>query len=158
VALPGGIYRIRPTSLLITPDADPSIFRVHPDGSVVIVTAQDQGPTGLLRVYKISADQAAHGAPHLSDVTACATVAIPNNLGGAGSSHLTAYVSLAVIPPTPGSSDSTIFVSFSGSGGGRALSSSLRAQGTLAISSPGGTDVCSVLGLVNLEPHDQLTF
>jgi len=80
VALPGGIYRIRPTTLLMTPDID-DVFQVHPDGSVLVVTATDQGPTGLLRLYKVSPGVAINGAPHLDELTPCATIEVPNNRG-----------------------------------------------------------------------------
>jgi PKD repeat protein len=158
VALPGGIYRLRPSMLLITPDADPNVFRVHPDGSVLLVTTEDKGPTGLVHVYKISPDQAVNGAPHLSDLMPCATVEIPNNRAATGPALLTDYIYLAITPATPGSLDGTIVVSFITTGGIGVLPSNLRVGGTLAISSPAGTDVCSVIGLVNLEPLDQLTF
>jgi len=43
---------------------------------VLVATSGDTGPTGLLRLYKISVDQAIHGAPHVSDLTPCATVEV----------------------------------------------------------------------------------
>src|SRR5438046_3192138 len=73
VALPSGLFRVRPTPLLMTPD-EPDAFQVHPDGSVLVATSGDTGPTGLLHLYKISIDQAIHGAPHVSPLTPCATV------------------------------------------------------------------------------------
>jgi PKD repeat protein len=155
-ALPAGIFRLRPTFLLMTPDVD-DIFAVHPDGSVLVVTSADQGGSGLLRLYKISVDQAINGAPHLSDLAPCATVEVPNNRG-ASSLRVTTFISFAVDPVAPGSGDATVLLSLLSGGGSDVLSPSLRVRGTVAISSPAGSPTCSVIGLVNLEPIDQLTF
>ncbi len=156
VAYPAGIFRVRPTPLLMTPDVD-DVFQVHPDGSVLAVTSDDQGPTGLLRLYKISVDQAINGAPHLSDLTPCATVTVPNNRG-ASTLRVTTFISFAVDPVSPGAGDATVLLSFLAGGGSGVLSPSLRVTGTVAISSPAGSPSCNVLGVVNLEPLDQLTF
>jgi PKD repeat protein len=163
VALPGGVIRIRPTTLLMTPDID-DIFQVHPDGSVLVVARADQGPTGTLRLYKIAPEQAVNGAPHLSDLTPCATITVPNNRG-AQRGALTSFVSFAVDPVAPGSFDATVLLSFFTGGGGSPgpgltapLGADLHAAGTFAIASPGGSNDCQVIGLVNLEPLDQLAF
>ena len=156
VALPSGLFRVRPTPLLMTPD-EPDAFQVHPDGSVLIATSGDTGSTGLLRLYKISVDQAIHGAPHVSDLTPCATIEVPNNRG-ANPNRLTALISFAADPVAPGSGDATVLLSFFSGGGGDALPSSLRVRGTVAVTSPAGSAACNVIGLVNLEPDDQLTF
>jgi hypothetical protein len=162
VALPGGIYRIRPTTLLMTPDVD-DVFSVHPDGSVLVFTSADQGPTGLIRLYKISPALAVTGAPHLDELTPCATIEVPNNRGPGAPSRLTTFVSFATAPVSAGSLDATVLVSFFSnlgisSGVKSLLQAPLRVQGTYAISSPAGSDSCSVIGLVNLQPLDQLTF
>ena len=156
VALPSGLFRVRPTPLLMTPD-EPDAFQVHPDGSVLVATSGDTGSTGLLRLYKISVDQAIHGAPHVSDLTPCATVEVPNNRGS-NPNRLTALISFAAGPVAPGSGDATVLLSFFSGGGGDALPSSLRVRGTVAVTSPAGSAACNVIGLVNLEPDDQLTF
>jgi hypothetical protein len=157
VAFPAGVFRVRPGNpLLMTPDID-DLFGVHPDGSVLVVSSADQGPTGLIRVYKISVDQAVTGAPHLTDLTPCATVTVPNNRG-ASSLRVTTFISFAVDPVSFGSGDATVLLSFLAGGGSDVLSSSLRVRGTVAISSPAGSPTCQVLGLVNLEPLDLLTF
>jgi len=156
VALPAGIFRIRPTPLLMMPAID-DVFQVHPDGSVLLVTAADQGPSGLLRLYKISVDQALNGAPHLGDLTPCATVEVPNNRGS-NPGRVTTFISFAADPVAPGAGDATVLLSFVSGGGSDALSSTLRVRGTVAISSPAGSPTCTVSGLVNLEALDQLTF
>jgi hypothetical protein len=162
VALPGnnpgagGIFRVRPTPLLMTPD-ETDTFQVHPDGSVLLGTSDDQGPAGLLKLYKISVDQAIHGAPHLKDLTPCATVEVPNNRGST-TNRLTFLVSSAADPVASGSGDATVLLSFLSGNAGGALSASLRVRGTVAVSSPAGSPTCSVIGLVTLEPLDQLAF
>jgi len=156
VALPNGVFRIRPTTLLMTPDID-DIFQVHPDGSVIVVTSTDSGPSGLVRLYKISPDQAVNGAPKLADLSPCATIEVPNNRGPS-TSRLTTYISFAAGPTAPGSGDATILVSLFSGGGTGVLPQALKTQGTFAVSSPAGTSSCNVIGLVNLEPLDQLAF
>ena len=163
VALPGGIIRVRPTPLLITPDVD-DIFQVHPDGSVLAVARADDGATGTLRLYKIRPEQAANGAPHLSDLTPCATIDVPSNRG-VQKGALTTIVSFAVDPIAPGSFDATVLLSFFTGGGASPgpglaapLSPALHVQGTYAIASPAGSNACSVIGLVDLEPLDQMSF
>jgi hypothetical protein len=156
-SLPEGVYRIRPTTLQITPDID-DIFQVHPDGSVIIVTATDQGTSGLLRIYKLSPDQAVNGALRIRELTPCTTVQVPNNRsGGNPNQRFTFLLSFAVGPSVPGSFDGTILLSFF-TPPGPALPASLRAQGTIAIASPAGSSSCSVIGFVNLEALDQMTF
>src|SRR3989475_10973851 len=95
VALHGGLFRVRPTPLPMTEIDDN--FQVHPDGSVLVATSGDTGPPGLLRLYKISVDQAIHGAPHVSDVTPSATVEVPNNRGS-NPNRVTAVISFAADP------------------------------------------------------------
>src|SRR5206468_1171439 len=104
--------------------------------------------------YKISVDQAIHGAPHVSDLMPCATVEVPNNRGS-NPNRVTAVISFAADPVAPGSGDATVLLSFFSGGGGDALPSSLRVRGTVAISSPAGSPTCNVIGLVHLEPDDQ---
>jgi len=157
VALPNGVFRIRPTTLLMTPDID-DVFQVHPDGSVLIITTADRGPTGLLQLYKIPPEQAATGAPHLRDLTPCTTIAIPNNAAPGSTSRFTTFVSYAVDPVAPGSADATVLVSFFAGGGSGVLPRNLLVQGTYAISSPAGSNTCTPIGLVNLEPLDQMVF
>src|SRR5438093_7059306 len=147
VALPAGLFRVRPTPLLMTPDIDDN-FQVHPDGSVLVPTSGDTGPTGLLRRYKISIDQAIHGAPHVSDLMPCAAVEVPNNRG-ANPNRVTAVISFAADPVAPGSGDATVLLSFFSGGCCDALPSSLRVRCTGAVASPAGPPTSHVLGLLN---------
>lgn len=152
-----GLYRIRPTTLLMTPDVD-DFFQVHPDGSVIVVTARDEGTSGLVRVYKISTDQAVNGAPLIRDLIPCATITVPNNRSSTSGGGRTSLASFAVDRVHPATFDATVLVSFFTSGGNAALASNLLARGTVAVFSPAGSNSCSVQGLVNLEAVDQLTF
>jgi hypothetical protein len=152
-----GLWRIRGNPLLILPNFD-DFFALHPDGSVVVVRASDVGPTGVLRVYKISPDQAVNGAPNLSDLNPCGSAEVPNNGG-----HTLIDTTYAVDRTAPGSFDGTILVSFistgtTSTGPKRAVSPSLVVRGTVAFSSPGGSDRCDSLGLVNLDFLDDVSF
>jgi hypothetical protein len=151
----GGIYRIRPTTLRILQDFD-DIFQVHPDGSVIVATASDEGTNGILRVYKISPEQAQLGAARLQALPPCATFAVPNNRTPERP-RVTLLTYYAAGRASTSSADGTILVNFS-TAAGPALSPNLRVQGTVAIASPAGSSTCSIVGLVNLETLDQLTF
>lgn len=155
-----GIFRIRQTPLSMVSDWD-DFFDLHPDDSVVLVTITNTGPTALLRVFKVSPDQARNGALLLNDLTPCVTVPLPNNRAPGGS-HSLGLVNFAVERTAPGSFDATILVNFFSSGATQgaeaALSPGLGLRGTVAISSPAASNTCANLGLVNLELQDLLTF
>jgi hypothetical protein len=156
-ALLGGIYRLRPTPLLMTSDPAAQAFAIHPDGSLVVVSAEDQGSRGLVHVYKLGADQAATGTPLLSDLRPCATVSIPND-AGSGKPPATFVTAVAVDPAAPGSSDGTILVGVATGGGMGVVPDLLAPQATVAIASPAGTDTCTVAGIVAVDALGQLVF
>jgi len=156
-ALLGGIYRLRPTPLVMTSDPAAQAFAVHPDGSLVVVTAEDQGSRGLVHVYKLAPDQAATGAPLLSDLRPCATVSIPND-AGSGKAPATFVTAVAVDPVAPGASDGTIVVGVTTGGGMGVVPAGLAPQATFAIASPAGADTCSVAGIVAVDALGQLVF
>jgi PKD repeat protein len=148
-----GLWRIRSSPLLIVPNFD-DFFALHPDGSVVVVRATDVGPTGVLRVYKISPDLvAASGAPNLTDLNPCGSAEVPNNGG-----HTLIDTTYAVDRKAPGSFDGTILVSFITSGAPRALAAPVAVRGTFAFDSPAGSDRCPTIGIVNLDFLDDLSF
>jgi hypothetical protein len=158
-SLSTGLFRVMPTPLQITPDFN-ELFQLHPDGSVVIATATDQGSVGLIRVYKIAPEQAVNGAVRLASTTPCATLSVPNNGGRTVINYPTALGRAAT-----GGSDATLVVSFLTTGGtsdrtGRppVLSSKLRFQGTAAFSVPAGGSLCPSLGILNLDLMELLTF
>jgi hypothetical protein len=147
-----GLWRIRPTPLLMIGNFD-DFFGIHPDGSIVVVRSADVGPNGILRVYKISPDQAATGAPNLDELVPCATFQVPNN--GGRTLIDTTYAADRV---APGSSDATILVSFAAFGAQSVMSRELLVRGTVAFSSPASSDTCTPLGFINLELLDDLAF
>jgi hypothetical protein len=162
----GGLYRVwpRPTEIITQELRNPiSTFQVHPDGGLLLATARDLGPTGIISLYKVFPEQAARGPLLLSELTPCATYQVPNNrnlLAETRPRRPTIIVSLAA---DRGSTalDSTVLVSFLSveePSGNPALSSRLRPQGTIAFSSPPRSPTCTALGLVNLDILDMLTF
>ena len=158
-SLSTGLFRVLPSALQITPDFN-ELFQLHPDGSVVITTATDQGPVGLIRVYRVSPEQAVNGAVRLSTATPCASLSVPNNGGRTVINYPTA---LGRSSGTDG--DATLIVSFLTTGGtsdrtGRqpVLQSKLRFQGTAAFSLPAGASLCPPLGIINIDLMELLTF
>jgi hypothetical protein len=147
-----GLWRIRPSPLRVISNFD-GFFQVHPDGSVILVRATDTGLTGVLSIYTVAPDQALTGALDIADLTPCATVQVPNNGG-----KTLVDTTYAVDRVTPASVDGTILVSFAALGGESVLSPALFVRGTLALSAPAGSDVCPLVGLVNLELMDDVSF
>ena len=154
----GGLYRIRPDPLLVSPDVD-GYFQVHPDGSIVFVTTEDNGPTSVVRVYRISPAQAKQDGPvKLASQTPCATFAVQNN-------HLHTRVDdemFAVGPSGAGSQDGVILVGFITRRGQDTplspLSPELTVQGVVAIDSPANSNNCSVRGVTSVEAPFQIRF
>jgi hypothetical protein len=58
----------------------------------------------------------------------------------------------------PGSLDGTLLVSFAAFGGQSVLAPPLLVRGTVAFSAPAASDVCPVIGFVNLELMDDVSF
>ena len=161
-----GLFQLRPTPRLITPDVSEA-FLVHPDGNLIVVTATDTGTRGVLNVYKLFPEQAADGALRLADLAPCATFPIPNNRppGSTLRTTLLGEHSFAVGRATLASLDGTVLVSFFSNGGLQAppgqpapLARQLRVQGVAAFASPAGADPCRPLGLISLDLIDQLAF
>jgi hypothetical protein len=157
-SLSTGVFRLMPGALQITPDFN-ELFQLHPDGSVVITRASDQGAVGVISVYKIAPEQAVNGAVRLSTATPCVTFSVPNNGGRTVINYPTALGRAT----TEG--DATLIVSFLTTGGtsdrtGRTpvLPTKLRFQGTAAFSVPATGSVCPPLGIINLDLMELLTF
>ena len=160
----GGLFQLRPTFRPITPDVR-TAFQLHPDGDIVTVGFRNTGSTGLIDVYRFSAQQAATGALHLADISPCATFKVPNNMGPQAAAQVAATGdhSFALGRSSSSSLDGTLLVGFFANGGvadrpSPALASPLRIQGVVAFSLPAGSAACSTLGLVNLDLIDSLTF
>ena len=154
--VPAGIYRILPNPELVLNGVD-DFFQVHPDGDVLYATATDNASTGIVKIYKVSPDQAVHGAPRLADLTPCATFEVPNN-------GCRTAVMLAAGRTAPDSTDGVLIVSLFPALCGVDLSpvlpTNLRPHGAVAFASPAGSPTCSVLGVLSAEltATDQLTF
>jgi hypothetical protein len=158
-SLSTGLFRVLPSALQITPDFN-ELFQLHPDGSVVITTASDQGPVGIIRVFRVSPEQAVNGAVRLGSTTPCATLSVPNNGGRTVINYPT-----ALGRSSGAAGDATLIVSFLTTGGtsdrtGRppVLPSKLRFQGTAAFSVPAGGSLCPPLGIINTDLMELLTF
>jgi len=172
-----GLSRIRPTPLPISPDIV-DFFQLHPDGSIIYVTTSDAVGTGTLNIYKISPEQAAAGAQRLAELTPC-VIQIPDNCAALSpdgsrasscpidpndplnrSGTQTGISSFTVGLPSPGSSDGVLLLSFGTRNGFADLGGNLTIRGTVAVAFPaqGNSTSCSVLGLVNLEFLDPVTF
>ncbi|HZP43300.1 MAG TPA: PKD domain-containing protein [Candidatus Binatia bacterium] len=166
----GGIYRIigpPPTPLEIVPDVD-DVFQVHPDGAILYAEAKDpggdpssRGTTGRITLYKIFPEQSVSSPLPLAQRTPCAVFTLPNNQGVTRLGD----ISIAAGRTSPGSNDAVVLVSFGTSEGAPphagqplVLGRNLRVEGTVAFSSPAGNVPCAVLGLVNVEQIDPLTF
>ena len=161
-----GLYQLRPVQRFITPDVNGS-FQIHPDGSLIIVTATDNGTRGSLNLYKVFPEQAADGAVRLADLSPCATFPLPNNraLGNTTRTTFIGEHSYAIGRTAPGSLDGTVLVSFFTTGGiltsqgqPRLLPIPLRVQGVVAFNVPAGAPTCGAPQLINLDLVDQLSF
>src|SRR5262249_51966037 len=156
----GGLWRLTPTPLqFVDQSYRESVFRLHPDGSVVFATIADGPSTATVRVFKVSVPQVAANPVREAALTPCGTFQVPDNQGATGSRSVLA--GLGVSPSASGPQDGTVLVSvatpaLSDVGGARA--SNLSVRGTIAFSSPGASASCTPLGIINLERMDQLTF
>jgi hypothetical protein len=164
----GGLWRLSPTPLqFLDPSYQESVFRLHPDGSVIFATAVDGATTTKVSVFKVSPGQVV-AQPFAEDaVTACASFQVPGNPGAAQPAAHSVLAGLAVSPSSDGSpGDAVVLVSvMTGSlaGAGADPASRLRAENlsvraTIAFAAPSGATGCSPLGIVDLERLDQLTF
>jgi phage baseplate assembly protein gpV len=149
----GGLWQIRPTPIFFSPDIT-SGYQAHPDGTVLYAQAIDSGSTGLVNLYRITPAEVEHGALPFSALVPCASFAVPNNGGR------TAVLSFAADRDAVDSQTATGLVSFivSAPNFGKDVTAPLTVQGTVAFSAPPNDTTCSVLGLVNLQALDQLSF
>lgn len=156
-----GLWRIRPTPLLFTPDVD-ELFRLHPDGSVLIATSTDPADlktVSIVNLYRISPDQVQSGPLPLGPLTPCATFTLPNH-GDAENQGRTGIIGFAAAPVAPGSRDAMVLVSVAAGARGidEVIGPNLKVRSTLAFSVPADSNTCTALGPINLEIFDQLTF
>ncbi len=157
--VPGGLFRIWPSPLLMTPDIT-DYFQLHPDGSVLYVTAPRTGTTrSPLNLYKITQAQALTGAPRLQNLPPCAVWEAPTNGG-----RTFLFNSYAAGRAAGAPNDAVVIASFRTQppdgerGADGPVANPLVPQGTVAFRSPPGAVACSVAGLVTLEYLDQMSF
>jgi len=156
----GGIYQLRPKSLPVvqsTPLFSTSRFQIHPDGSVLYALATDVGSSGVISLYRVFPEQVQQGAVRLEDLVPCASFDVPNNRTPEATGNSTSISSFASDRTAQSGSDATVLVSFR-TDNSAVASATLRIQGTLAFSAPAGSNTCTPLGLINLEPLDMLSF
>lgn len=149
----GGLWQIRPMPIFFSPDIL-SGYQVHPDGTVLYAQAIDSGATGLVNLYRITPAEVEHGALPFSALVPCASFPVPNNGGR------TVVISFAADRDAVDSQTATGLVSFIATAPNFAkdVAAPLTVQGTVAFSAPPNATTCSVLGLVNLQALDQLSF
>jgi hypothetical protein len=147
---------VRPTPLAflsVVPDGE--VLEVHPDNSLIYSNATDFGTEGHVNIYKVSAGRVTTGPLPVGSLTPCASFTVPNNGGR------TFVQGLAVTSTAANASDGLILVSFttSASGVSGVLGPELRVRGVAAFTAPSGSDdTCSFVGLISLDPVEQLSF
>jgi len=159
----GGLWQIRPSPLFFSPDIT-ELFQIHPDDSVLFAATTDSGSTGLVNLYRITADQVRHGPIPYWALVPCSSFAVPNNTLREATGR-TVVIGLAATRAAHGSRDAVALVSFVASSPTspgvpsllQTISPTLIVRGTVAFSAPAGTSTCTVQGLVNLEALE-LTF
>ena len=164
----GGLWRLSPTPLqFLDQSYQESVFRLHPDGSVIFATVVDGATTTKVSVFKVSPGQVV-AQPFAEDaVTACASFQVPGNRGAAQAAPASVLAGLAVSPSSDGSPDHAVVLvsvmtgSLADAGAdptSRQRADNLSARATIAFAAPSGATGCSPLGIVDLERLDQLTF
>ena len=150
-----GLYRLRPNPVAILADAhDP--FQVQPDGSVLYAAVGDSGTTSTVRLYSVLPEQAQHGALAIDQLTPCATYALPNNRPAGDALPALSVVALAADHGSSG--DVTVLVNVGARTTGATLAIPLRVQGTVAFTVSANAGTCAVLGVVNLERTESISF
>jgi hypothetical protein len=145
-----GLWRIRPSPLPLTPGVN-QLFQMHPDGSIVFAAARDSGTNGMIDVYRLTDQQAEHGALPLAALQPCASFAVPNN-AGAGVAK-TIVSSVVAGPASTSSRDAVVLVSFVA--GAPAPPHDVlplgNVQGLVAFALPADATICTASGLVSLD-------
>jgi hypothetical protein len=153
----GGLWQIRPSPLFFSADITDT-FQLHPDGSALYATGLDSGSTGLVNLYRITADQVQSGPLPFPALVPCASFAVPNNSFREAVGR-TVVIGHAASRAAVGSQDAQVLVSFVASSGQssevppltQVVSNSLLVRGTVAFSAPANSATCTVQGLINLE-------
>jgi len=166
-----GLWRIFPVPLQFLlperygPGNPPSVFpfeqfRVHPDGSLVLVGTGGGSVGGVVNVYRLRDRQVIGNPVQLSALVPCAAVTLPTNAIPTVTQGFTSVFGFAVGPADRTSRDATLLLSAAAGSQrlGEALGSRLNTRATVALRLPADSDECRVLGIVALEAFEQLTF
>ena len=153
----GGLWQIRPSPIFYSADIT-ELFQIHPDGSVIFAATTDSGSTGLVNLYRITADQVQHGPLPYSALVPCSSFAVPNNTFRDARGR-TVVIGIASTRSPSNPNDATALVSFVAASSSspsvpsllQVISPTLTVRGTVAFTAPANTTTCSVEGLVNLE-------
>jgi hypothetical protein len=146
-----GLWRIAPVPLAFTPDVHEG-FQIAPDGTVVFAIAHDRGATATIDLYRITEAQVEHGALRVSELTPCATFAVPNDTTAADPAR-TNVTSLVLGPSALAPSDSVALVTFRSRADPPAfdvLPPFGDVRGTVAFSLASASASCGAQGLVTL--------
>jgi len=166
-----GVWRILPAPLqFVLPETyvggiRPAVFphesfRLHPDGSLVLIATGGGRAGGLVNVYRLTESQVLGNPLPVSALTPCASVQLPTNLLPEQTQGFTSVLDFAVAPAAAGGRDATLLVgAATGSPRlGEVLGRKLQVRVTVAFSLPADSPECSLAGLVALEAQEQLTF
>jgi hypothetical protein len=155
----GGIWRLTPTPLdFLDQSYQESVFRLHPDGSVVYATIADGPTTAVVHVFKVNAAQVVGGPLGEPAVPPCGSFPLPDNPRAGGNPQASTVAGLGVSPSLAGSQDGTVLVSVVTPSLADVGTDNLTVRATVAFSSLAGSSVCTPLGVINLQEMDQLTF
>jgi hypothetical protein len=155
----GGVYQLRPKPFPVvqsTPLFSTSRFQIHPDSSVLYALATDVGSSGVISLYRIFPEQVQQGAVRLEDLVPCGSFDVPNNRTPEATGNSTSISSFASDRTAQTGSDATVLVSFC-TDDSAVAGATLRVQGTVAFSAPAGSNTCTPLGLLTLDPFDMLS-
>lgn len=167
-----GVWRLLPTprqfvlpeSFLggVRPAVSPhEIFRIHPDGSLVLIATGGGKAGGLVNVYRLSDAQITGNPLPVSGLTPCASVQLPTNAIPDVTVPFTSVLGFAAGPSSPGSRDATLLVSATATSSklGDVLQNGLNAvRATMSFSLPADSPSCALGSIVALEAFEQLTF
>lgn len=135
-------------------------FRVHPDGSLVLVATSGGTTGGVVNVYRLTEAQVTGNPVQLSSLVPCGAISLPTNAIPEETQGFTSILGLAVGRSSTGGRDATALVSVATTSQrlADALGSRLQTRATVAFNLPADTAACTPLGPVALELFEQLTF
>lgn len=135
-------------------------FRIHPDGSLVLVATAGGSTGGVVNLYRLTEAQVIGNPVQLSSLVPCAAVTLPTNAIPERTQGFTTVLGLAVGPSSAAGRDATALVSVAATSQrlGDALGARLQTRATVAFHLPADSPTCTALGPVALDLLEQLTF